>query len=500
MNAAAARVLAASADAAAGPREGAVDGPQADAAAGPRADRPARTAAHTDAAVQALRAALGDDGVLTGEAIPERCHTDWSGHAPARPAALLRPRSTAEVSRALAICNEHGQGVVPQGGRTGMAGGAVPRPEDVVLSLERLNRIEELDPAASTMTVQAGVLLEQVQQAAAEAGLLFALDLGARGSCQIGGNIAANAGGLNVLRYGPARDQVLGLEVVLADGSVLTSLRKLIKDNAGYDLRQLFVGSEGTLGIITRAVLKLQPRPRSVQTLLVALPGFDAAVRLLRRLQASYPVSAFELMWQDFMRTAFEWQAGRRAPLAGTHPFYALVELDGEADAVQGTLAEAADAGLVLDAVLAASLADARGLWALREITGEFPTRLEPINFDLSLPVGVIGAFAERCRAALSRRWPQHRSLFFGHVGDSNLHLTVDGRSIAGAPHAEVDALVYELLREVPGASISAEHGIGLLKRDWLAHCRSAEEIAAMRRIKQALDARAILNPGKVLA
>ncbi|MBK9133074.1 MAG: FAD-binding oxidoreductase [Betaproteobacteria bacterium] len=464
-------------------------------------NEPARTDDATAAAVAALVAALGDDVVLTGDAIPERCHTDWSGHAPARPAALLRPRSTAEVSRALAICHAHGQGVVPQGGRTGMAGGAVPRPEDVVLSLERLNRIEELDAAACTMTVQAGVLLEHVQQAAAEANLLFALDLGARGSCQIGGNIAANAGGLNVLRYGPARDQVLGLEVVLADGSVLSSLRKLIKDNAGYDLRQLFVGSEGTLGVVTRAVLKLHPRPRRVQTLLAALPGYDAAVQLLRRLQASYPVSAFELMWQDFMQTALEWQAGRRAPLAGSHPFYALVELDGDADAdaVQATLAEAAEAGLVLDAVLAASLADARGLWALREITGEFPARLEPINFDLSLPVGAIGEFAERCRTALRRRWPQHRSLFFGHVGDSNLHLTVDGRSIPGVPHGAVDALVYELLRDVPGASVSAEHGIGVLKRGWLGHCRSADEIAAMRRIKQALDPRAILNPGKVL-
>lgn len=471
----------------------------ADAAAGARADPPVRKAAQAEAAVRALRAALGDEVVLTGEAIPERCHTDWSGHAPARPAALLRPRRTEEVSRALAICNEYGQGVVPQGGRTGMAGGAVPRPEDVALSLERLNRIEEIDAAASTMTVQAGVLLEQVQQAAADAGLLFALDLGARGSCQIGGNIAANAGGLNVLRYGPARDQVLGLEVVLADGSVLCSLRKLIKDNAGYDLRQIFVGSEGTLGIITRAVLKLHPRARSVQTLLVALPGYDAAVQLLRRLQAAYPVSAFELMWQDFMLTAIEWQAGRRT-LAGTHPFYALVELDGGADAVQGTLAETADAGLVLDAVLAASLADARGLWALREITGEFPARLTPINFDLSLPVGEIGRFAERCRAALHRRWPQHRSLFFGHVGDSNLHLTVDGASIPGVAHEEVDALVYERLREVPGASVSAEHGIGLLKRDWLGHCRSATELALMRRLKQALDPCAILNPGKVLA
>ncbi|MFO1294306.1 MAG: FAD-binding oxidoreductase [Rubrivivax sp.] len=450
--------------------------------------------------VAALRAALGDEVVRTGDAIAARYRTDWSGHAPAPPAALLLPRDTEEVSRALALCHRHGQGVVPQGGRTGMVGGAVPRTEDIVLSLERMNRIEQIDAQAGTMTVQAGALLQRVQEAAAEAGFLFALDLGARGSCQIGGNIATNAGGLNVLRYGPMRNQVLGLEVVLADGSVLDSLRKLAKDTAGYDLRQLFVGSEGTLGVVTRAVLALQPRPRSAQTLLAALPDFAAAVALLRRLQAAYAVSAFELMWRDFMQLALAWRGGERAPLAGEHPFYALVELEGTPEALQATLAELVHEGLLPDAVLASSLAQARAIWALREITAEFPARLDPINFDLSLPTGEIGAFAERCRAALAARWPAQRSVFFGHIGDSNLHLTVDGRSLPGVAHREVDALVYRLLREVPGASVSAEHGIGLLKRDWLDHCRSATELALMRRLKQALDPRAILNPGKVFA
>jgi len=448
--------------------------------------------------VAALLAALGDDVVRTGEAIPQHCHTDWSGYAPARPAALLLPRDTQQVSTALAICDAHRQGVVPQGGMTGMAGGAVPRAEDVALSLVRMARIEEVDRSAATVTVQAGATLQGVQAAAADAGLMFALDLGARGSCQIGGNIATNAGGLNVLRYGMAREQVLGLEVVLADGSVLTSLRKMVKDNAGYDLRQIFVGSEGTLGVITRAVLKLHPRPRQVQTLLAAVPSFDAAVLLLRQLQAAYAgVSAFELMWQDFYQLGAGWLAGQRLPLPPDYPFYALVELDADAEGLEGELVAAQEQGLLLDVALAASVADARGLWALREITGEFPTRLVPINFDLSLPIAAIGEFAERCRAALAQRWPAQRSVFFGHVGDSNLHITVDGRSIPGVPHGEVDGLVYDLLREFAG-SVSAEHGIGVLKRAWLGHSRSAAELEAMRRIKRAFDPHGILNPGKV--
>ena len=450
--------------------------------------------------VRVLRQQLGDEVVLVGDAIPAACHTDWSGFAPARPAAWVRPRNTEEVARTLALCHELWQPVVPQGGLTGLVGGAVPRPDDVALSLARMNRIEELDPAAASITVQAGVTLQCVQQAAEDAGLMFALDLGARGTCQIGGNLATNAGGHNVLRHGMARDQVLGLEVVLADGSVVGSLRKMVKDNAGYDLRHLFVGSEGTLGVITRAVLRLQPRPRQVHTMLASLPGFDEAVRWLRALQQRHAaVSAFELMWPDFYQLAHDWHPGHRAPPPDARLLRALVEVDADPEALQDGLARDLGEGLLSDVVLAGSLADARGLWALREITAEFPSRLDPVNFDVSMEIGRIGDFAERCRHELQRLWPGHRSVFFGHVGDGNLHLTVDARSLpAGVGHDEVDAVVYGLLAAV-GGSVSAEHGIGLLKRRWLACSRTDAELALMRRIKRTLDPHGILNPGKVL-
>lgn len=457
------------------------------------------------AVVATLRHELGDEVVRTGAAIePVHC-TDWTGHGAARPLAVLLPRDTAEVSRALRICHAHGQPVVPQGGMTGMAGGSVPRAQDVCVSLRRMAGVEEVDPAAATLTVRAGTILQVAQDAAREAGLLLALDLGARGSCQIGGNIATNAGGNNVVRYGMMREQVLGLEVVLADGTVLSALNKMVKNNAGYDLKHWFIGSEGTLGIITRAVLRLHPLPQGVQTALCALPGYEEAVRLLRRLQAQAgAVSAYEVMWPSFYRLGASWLHGGRAPLPEGYPLYALAEVDtgpgpDGAARLEALLAAAAEEGVLLDAAIAQSHADARGMWAVREATAEFPARLDPINFDISLPIGAIGHFVAGCQAAFAGRWPGVGDVYFGHVGDSNLHLTVDARSAPGITAQEVEAMVYGRLREC-GGSISAEHGIGTHKREWLSCSRSPQEIAAMRAIKAALDPCGILNPGKVLA
>ncbi|SDI38644.1 FAD-binding oxidoreductase [Pseudomonas panipatensis] len=449
--------------------------------------------------LQLLRAALGDAAVLTGAAINPRHHSDWTRHAPACPAALLLPRDTAQVSAALRICNERGQSLVPQGGMTGLAGGAVPRAQDIALSLERLDGIEEIDTAAATMTVRAGTRLERIQQAAAEAGLLFPLDLGARGSCQIGGNIATNAGGNAVIRYGMTRDLVLGLEVVLADGRVLNLLNKMIKNNTGYDLKQCFIGSEGTLGVITRAVLKLAPPPGAQSTALCALPDYAAAVALLRRLQRRLGTpQAYELMWQDFYRLGVSWLETTQAPLAEDYPLYALFDSAATAEALQDALQGAFDDGEVIDAVIAGSQAQARQLWKIREATGEFPNRLQPLNFDVSLPIGRIGDFAERCRQRLDARWPGNRSVYFGHIGDSNLHLTVDCRSLPQpAPILEVEELVYTAVGEMAG-SVSAEHGIGLLKREFLHHSVSPEALQVMRQLKLALDPRGILNPGKL--
>jgi FAD/FMN-containing dehydrogenase len=451
----------------------------------------------------ALREALGDDAVRVGEQIGERSMTDWTRHEPTRAAALLLPRTTEQVSQALAICHTAHQAVVPQGGMTGLAGGAIPRATDIALSLERLTGVEEIDPASATMTVWAGTTLQTAQEAATQAGFELALDLGARGSCQIGGNLATNAGGNRVIQSGTARDQVLGLEVVLANGAVLSSLGKMVKNNTGYDLKHWFIGSEGTLGVITRAVLRLHPQRAARHTALVALDNYDAAVSLLRRLSTRFgnDIGAFEIMWPDFYDFGVA-LTGTRSPFAKAHPLYALIEHasfdaadDGERFAA--ALTEALDAHAIRDAVIAQSLADARALWAVRECTAEFPVKLDPINFDVSLPIGEIGTFVDRCRAALDRQWPGNQSYFFGHIGDSNLHLTVDGHSVPGVAHHAVYAFVYEMLGPLHG-SVSAEHGIGSLKREFLPISRSREELAAMAAIKQALDPHGILNPGKL--
>ena len=438
-----------------------------------------------DALLRALREVLGQDGVRTGEAIGERALTDWTKMTPTRPAALLLPRTTDQVSRALAICNDARQPVVPQGGMTGLAGGAIARQHDIALSLERMSGIEEIDPAAATMTVLAGTTLEAAQQAAADAGFELALDLGARGSCQIGGNLATNAGGNRVIQSGTARDQTLGLEVVLANGTVLSSLNKMVKNNTGYDLKHLFIGSEGTLGVITRAVLRLAPQRHARHTALVALDGYDAAVALLNTMRSRFgnDVSAFEIMWPDFFDFGVK-LTGTRSPFAEAHPLYALIE---------HASFDADDDGSRFSGVLTDALEQA----AIRECTAEFPVKLDPINFDVSLPIGEIGAFVDRCRAAIDRAWPGNESYFFGHIGDSNLHVTVDGHSVPGVDHHDVYVLVYDMLGPLRG-SVSAEHGIGSLKREFLPVSRSEEELAVMKAIKHALDPHGILNPGKL--
>jgi FAD/FMN-containing dehydrogenase len=451
----------------------------------------------------ALARSVGTDLVQTGDAIAARHRTDWSGAPPVQPLALVRPRSTQDVSAVLRLCSEHRVPVVPQGGLTGLAGAAVPCAGTVALSLDRMNAIESVDTTASTMTVQAGATLWAVQEAAAAHGLQFGVDLGARGSCQIGGNLSTNAGGNGVLQFGAMREQTLGLEVVLADGSVLPMLRPMQKNNTGYDLKQFFIGAEGTLGVITRALLRLHPARRARATALVALADFDAALALLGRLQARFPgaLAAFELMWRDFVEASLEWQK-LREPFEAAHPFAALVDVVGDdeaslREAFEEALGEAMEAGRVSDAAIAQSQAQAQVFWKIREATAELPVHMHPpINFDVSLPMAEIGRFADVCRGALDARWPGHRSLFFGHVGDSNLHISTDGRSVDGE-EAQVERIVYEQVAAF-GGSVSAEHGIGLHKKPHLAASRTPVELAAMRAIKRALDPLHLLNPGKV--
>jgi len=441
--------------------------------------------------------------VSTEPDVLEKHACDWSNVDRQRPLAVLRPRSVAEVSRALKICHEAGLAVVPQGGLTGLAGGATPRAGQVVLSLERLKGVEEVDRDSATMTVLAGTPLQAVQKAAEEAGLYLALDIGSRGSCQIGGNIATNAGGNHVIRYGMARAQVLGLETVLADGVILSSLTKVMKNNAGYDLNQLFIGSEGTLGIVTRVVLRLHARPHSKSTALIATAGYDATVKLLRRLQNTLgDISAFEAMWPEFYRYVTNHPATGIKPMADNHPLYALTEFQGGEPERDGTrleecLGAAIEAGEALDALIAQSEREAWSFWTIREGAA---IDLLPyvINFDVSAPTAQLGALAERLTAALSARWPAGQFYVYGHIGDGNIHLSAwAGGTLEQVAHA-MDDIVYDEVRRISG-SISAEHGIGTLKRAYLGHSRSEAEIAVMRRIKAALDPKGILNPGKVI-
>lgn len=451
----------------------------------------------------ALQNRLGVDVVLTGDAIEARYHTDWSGTPPVQPLALVRPRTTEEVSAALRLCHEHRVAVVPQGGLTGLAGAAVPVEGCVAISMERMNAIEDINSRSMLMTVQAGATLQAVQEAAVKAGMVFGVDLGARGSCQIGGNVSTNAGGNGVLQHGMMREQVLGLEVVLADGTVLPMLRPMIKNNTGYDLKHFFIGAEGTLGVITRVLLRLRPQPRAKVTALVAMPGFDESLAVLQRMQQHFgnSVAAFELMWDSFVQTSIRWQK-LQAPFAENHHFLALIDIDGKdetslCEAVEAALGEAMEAGDVLDAVIAQSQTQAKALWKLREAPAEMNANMHPpINFDVSLPQADIGRFAQACQAAFDARWPGNHSIFFGHVGDGNLHVSTDGKTVNGECDA-VEAELYRIVGEFQG-SVSAEHGIGLHKKPYLALSRTPQELAAMRAIKAALDPLGLMNPGKV--
>ncbi len=451
------------------------------------------------ALIDALTSMLGADAVLTGDAIGSRYRTDWSRMYPATPLAVVLPRSTEAVSSILKLCHAAAQTVVPQGGMTGLAAGATPSKTDLCLSLDRMCGVEEIDTAAAAMTVLAGTTLQAVQEEAVRAGFEFSLDMGSRGSCQIGGALATNAGGIRVIQSGTARDQVLGLEVVLADGTILSSMTKVLKNNTGYDLKHWFVGSEGTLGVITRAVLRLRPKPARRYTALCGLRNYEEVLELLAALRAALgnELSALEVMWPDFFEFGVSMSASKQSPFPERHALYALVE-QGSFDAKAGSIRFEDALSGVADAVVSYSAAETRALWEIRESTSEFAAQFKAVNYDISLPIGRIGEFAEECKRRFESQWHGHRSFFFGHVGDSNLHATVDLDSMPGTSHHAVDESLYSLVESYHG-SISAEHGIGLLKRDFLRCSRSESETRAMWTIKKALDPKGILNPGKIL-
>ncbi len=469
--------------------------------------------AHPGATLRArLAGIVGDAHVLSAPAEVDAYVTDWRGRYRGTALAVVKPGTTGEVAAVVGACADAGTPIVPQGGNTGLCGGATPheRGDEIVVSLARMNRVRGLDAANATITVESGVPLAAVQQAAAAADLQFPLSLASEGSCTIGGNLSTNAGGTAVLRYGNTRDLTLGIEVVLADGRVWSALRGLRKDNTGYDLKQLFIGAEGTLGIVTAAVLKLFPPPRLRITALAAVAAADGAVALLRRLQVALGdrLTGFELMSGVALALSRKHHAGRD-PLPG-HPWYALVQADDSAPdaplsaAVEAALAAAVAADVATDAVVAQSGAEARELWALRENISEAQRREGPnIKHDISLPVSAIPAFMDECGAALQAAFPGSRLIVFGHLGDGNLHYNLSAPEGETArdfiAHAErANRIVHDLVAG-HGGSFSAEHGVGQLKRADLVRYKTPVELQMMRAVKAALDPHGLMNPGKIL-
>ena len=451
-----------------------------------------------------LRAIVGEQGLLEGAAVRERGSAIFHGHVDAD--ILVRPRSTEQVSSILKLCHARAQPVVTHGGLTGLVNGADAAGSDIVLSLEAMNAIERVDVPGRSLRAQAGAQLGRVQREAEDHGMVFPLDLGARDSCTVGGNISTNAGGLRVLRYGMMRNLVLGIEAVLADGTVLTSLNRMLKNNAGYDLKQLFIGSEGTLGVVTRAELRLVSRTRSQETLLAALPSFDAMVDLLGRLDSGLggQLAAFEALWGNYYDFNTTPPAPNTAPLARGAPFYVIAESmggDPETDRarLETVLGEALDAGVLSDVTIANSENERRAIWAIREDVWQVRNiGAALLTFDVSLPIENMKAYAGEVCESVRAFAGDNRCFVFGHMADGNLHIVVAAGDDA-ATRARVEELVYRPLAAI-GGSVSAEHGIGLEKRAYLALSRTPAEISTMRLLKQALDPRGILNPGKVFA
>src|SRR5690242_1236684 len=457
-----------------------------------------------------FRAVVGDKHAFTEAADIAPYLTEERGLFHGRSPLVLRPGSTAEISAICRLASEQRIALVPQGGNTGLVGGQTPHHGEVVVSTRRLDKIRDIDTASNTMTCEAGVVLQIAQQRASEADRLFPLSLGAEGSCTIGGNLSTNAGGTTALAYGVAREMALGLEVVLADGRVLNALSKLKKDNTGYDLRNLFIGAEGTLGIITAATLKLFPKPRTIETAFVGMKSPDDALKLLSIAQneAAGTLTSFELLSDTAVDFSVRHGIDVRDPLADKHRWYVLMELSSPRDDARATLeailAKAMEDGIVDDAVIAANLSQRQAFWKLRD---EMSAAQKPeggsIKHDISVPVAAVPAFIAEADAAVVKLIPGSRPVPFGHLGDGNIHYNVSqpiGGNTAdflGRWH-EVNKVVFDIVIRM-GGSISAEHGIGVLKRDELPDVKDKTAIELMRAFKAMLDPHGIMNPGKVL-
>ena len=440
--------------------------------------------------------------VLPPDVVAERATSYWNS-APMQARALVLPSTTGEVAGILRACNDAGQSLITQGGLTNCVEAVEPTNDDVVLSTEKMAGIVEIDHVGGTAVVEAGAVLQTVQETMAAEGLYFPLDLGARGSCTIGGNIATNAGGINVLKYGMMRNLVLGLETVLADGTVVSSMNRMLKNNAGYDTKQLFIGSEGSLGIVTRAVLRLFPLPQSRQDALVGLSSFDNVIALLARLKSELAgsLSAFEIMWNDYY-AAVTGEGWHRAPLPRDYPYYVVFQGEGsdpdaDDDRFERVLEAVLEDGIIMDAVLPKSEAEVRDVWNIRE---DFDALMqsEPLYlYDVSLPIRDMEKYVNEVYGLVERRFPNGKAWTLGHIADGNLHFFIWPGEDGDHYHA-ANECVYDPLQQY-GGSVSAEHGIGIGKLKWLPHSRSEADIALMRTLKKTLDPKGILNPDRVV-
>jgi len=417
---------------------------------------------------------------------------------------IVRPESTEEVSKILSVCNQAGQPVIVHGGLTGLVYGTRTSPDQLILSLERMNNIEEIDPIGRTLTCQSGVTLQNIQEKAESENMIFPLDLGARGSCSIGGNISTNAGGNRVIRYGMTRDSVLGIEAVTSDGTILSSMNRMIKNNAGYDLKQLFIGTEGTLGIVTRCVLRLREAPISQNTALVGIEDFSSIIRFLKHIDAGLGgnMSAFEVMWKEFYEMVTNFADEKSLPLKKGIPYYILVESMGsdqvkDEEHFESLLEKALEDSVIIDAVLAKSEKERKALWSFRDDVEKQAQYGPTVMFDVSLPINEMEEYVSKVDLNLQKYWKDFHHIVWGHLADGNLHLVVGTGDLESDTIKKIENSVYEPL-ELIGGSISAEHGIGLEKKPYLHLSRSEEEINYMKALKDTFDPKGILNPGLI--
>ena len=457
----------------------------------------------SDSIITALQNIVGASNVLLGDDVAMR-NTQWGEHSPCRAKAIVRPSGTEEVAEVMRLCHKRDQKVVPFGGLTNLVDACLAAPDEIALSLERMNRVEEIDVTGSLMVVQAGTPMQTAQEEADKVGLFYPVDIGARGSCTVGGNVSTNAGGTKVIRHGMTRENVLGLETVLADGTVLSSMNRLLKNNSGFDLKHLFIGTEGLLGIVTRVVMRLSAKPVSHNVAFLAFENFEHiidALELTRR-RLGNTLSGFEVMWGSFIRLCADPRQGLHIPLPTEHAYYVLIEsmgadLEGDDRLFEQVMEALLAEGEVRDGVVAKSDKEREAIWAIRENV-EVLDEEGILDFDISLPIAVIERYVNEISTELANENPDSRVIAFGHMGDNNLHLGIERSGGSEAAERRTNEIVYGALAQYDGA-VSGEHGIGLKKIEFLPISRGPEEIELMRRLKRMMDPKGILNAGKVL-